>query len=208
MPLTTTITRKRTSRRRFRRKMVRRKKRTTTTRVFTCNQTVVPSLISSSNTIGVETNYSFALSDIPQVATFTALFDQYRINKITAKFFPRGDNNPSGSTNASKSTIFYMCTDSDDIGSIGSAGILQRANLKYDSAVKPRTITFVPRAANTVYNTPLAAYGIAKPGMWLDIATTSVPHYGLRTYLGTTASNSDISYDVIFKYNVSFKDVR
>lgn len=159
----------------------------------------------------VETNFSFALSAVPQVASFTALFDAYRLDWVRVRFIPRTNTNQAGysATVNSYTSLFLTAIDYDDIGSITTAALLEYQNVQVDNCLKPRTVTFKPKCSPQVYKVSgtTIGYAEAKPGLWIDCAYTDVPHYGLRTSLGSQGTYYT-AMDVIIDYHLSFKGVR
>jgi len=174
-------------------------------------QVVDRGTITSQSVANTESNYSFALNDLDQVTTFTALFDAYRIDKVMITFFPVMNVNQVAAGNNGLATPFYTAIDHDDTSSLGSvAAIRQYAtcqeNISYDRVKR----SVFPKVAQSVFRTTVATFGFSEPDRspWIDCAYPDVAHYGIRTIMGSTGTAGTAVYNVSCRYLLSFKNTR
>ena len=173
-------------------------------------QTVGVGSIASSTTLPTENNFAFTLSQLPQASTFSALYDAYRITKVELKFYPRSNVN-AGNAGTNYTTTFHTAIDYDDVSNLGSLNsLLQYQTLKSFQSTKYCTRTVVPRVADSVYISGVSTgYAENKSNQWLDCASDTVPHYGIRTWLGDVGGLAGaVTFDVFAKFHIEFKAVR
>lgn len=157
----------------------------------------------------------FTLGDCAQSATFTGLFDQYRIDKIVIDFIPMTQmNNFSVGTavgNVNNPGLFGTIVDYDDATALTTlADYEQFPNFKYQPCISMRTHrrSFRPHIAVGAYNGAFAGYK-NEPAGWIDCATNSIQHYGIKIFWdGYANANALQTFQVMCKYHLSFKNVR
>lgn len=157
---------------------------------------------------------SFNLSQLPNYTEFTALFDQYRINKIKVTMYPHADNSqtPVNATNDFIPLIAF-CTDTDDSTAPASVDELnQRSNVRYTKFNKPISIWIKPHVDTEIYRSAVTTgYGnIANA--WIDSASSDIPHYGLKwAIMGDSetglGANSIMKYEIVLQFYCSFRGV-
>jgi len=158
---------------------------------------------------------AFALADLAQVSTFSSLFDQYRIEKIRVHVRARSNAVSvfnTASPNAAVPTM-YMAIDRDD----ASAPAAVSDMMEYDSVFtiqgeEDAIITLVPSITPAVFSGGAFSGYSSSPSNahWIDLANTTVPHYGLKfgvTALTTSTSSSWV-WDITTEMVVSFKNSR
>jgi len=134
-----------------------------------------------------ETNFFFALNLFSGYGNMTAIFDQYCIHSVVVNFMGRQTVNVGPYSLG----FFTTAIDFDNTTPLGSIGPLQ----EYSSAQTVELVsglTCVQRAvqpcvAPALYNTGglFNAYGVAR--MWVDSASPSTQHYGIRSAYSLTA---------------------
>jgi hypothetical protein len=154
-----------------------------------------------------------SLQDLGQVATMTALFDQYRIDKYEIKFVPQSTAINVMNTASPNDSVpsLYVVMDFDDSNALASLA----AALEYDSVQVVQygeglMVTINPSMAlSTWASGAFSGYNIVKSG-WLDCANTAIPHYGIKgAFAGLQAlSTSNCYWDVFCKVFVSFRNTR
>jgi len=148
---------------------------------------------------------NFQVSDLPQISTFSNLFDQYRILRVLTYF-------------KNTATQTYFGNSSGDVPSVTTAidyndnsAILTPAVNFQTAVTSPMTTSFVrnlvPRTAVPVYNGVSSAYQMGDVGSWLDLRYPSVPHYQLVVNIGTTSIDNQFVYTVDVLYTVEFRTV-
>lgn len=156
---------------------------------------------------------AFRLSDIKSVADWTNMYDAYRINKIVCEVeFMNNAAQASGQTGILPT--LYMVYDQDSAGvPPGLTTIQGQQNVKRhcvgDKGKCRFSIAFRPRVQNIVA-APSTQYAIAKPGQWLNCASTGINHFGLKFYItdllvpgNSTQIETAIKFQ--FTYFVSFR---
>lgn len=141
--------------------------------------------------------YAPTLADIPGVATFQAMFDQYRIFRCDFKFEPGFTGNDTNGTPGVPNVMspfinsYVRCVkDYDDTVPLTS----ENDYFEYDNLIsfpvfgKGRTVSVYPRMKldNDGNN------DISFHPKWIDTDNINVPHYGIKCY--APISNSTTGY--------------
>lgn len=162
-------------------------------------------ILNSSLVSDIFPSYNFALSYLTSYSEFTALFDQYRIERIETTFFPTVTEIGAASTWVNS----YLLTaiDYDDANTYSSVNdALQVATASITPITKQVTRTFVPRVALAAYSGTFTSYAQAPPMQWIDCASPGVQHYGLKTAIPLTGLQQ--SWRVMHRYHLAFRRVR
>lgn len=147
---------------------------------------------------------------------FTTLFDQYRIEEVSVTFSPRFNVTDSFTqltqTPCALPTLMWV-VDHDDASVPGSFQTLtEYANVKVLSLDRPRTVTFKPHCATSLYQSGVvsAGYGQSAANTWVDMNSRNVQHYGLKYAidLKNTVWGSNFFVDTTVRYKFSCKGVR
>lgn len=156
-------------------------------KVYTFDRSYSFDLVAS-GTAPTSQSYSFSLAGLPNSSDFTNLFDQYRIVQAEARFIPvYAPGEFPGS--------IYTAIDYDDAVDISTTEALQYQTLQITGLYQPFLRTLNPTAADIVYNGNVTvAYGQRSRNEWIDVASPSVPHYGLKVAITTiTGAPSSIT---------------
>ena len=158
---------------------------------------------------------SFRLSDLTNYTSFTDLFDQYRINKVTMKVRLISPPEDATTVNTTFYPDFYVTVDHDDLTvPSGAEYMLQYAKMKQGVLKADRwlTYTFHPSVNAQVYNgVSSVGYVVPNKPQWCDVAFSDIPHYALKWYCvvpGGLTTAYTIPYEVQFFYDISFKNAR
>jgi len=102
----------------------------------------------------------------------------------------------------------YIVKDYDDANLLASnTDYLQYQNCKIVNPVsRVRKVSLRPRIANATYGGGAFTSYSNMPAMWLDVASPSVEHYGVK--IGTSATTVVINYQVVAKFVLEFKNPR
>lgn len=157
---------------------------------------------------------AFEIGDLDQLSSFAAVFDQYRIDKVCIVV---RSTNPAYSTfttttvNAGVPSVF-MVFDRDD----GTAPSTLASLREYDNCVEFQGeqslyLELEPSVTPSIFAVgSFSGYGVQRTGMWLDMANTSIPHYGVK--FAVTALNASTTADWVWQlevfYFTSFRNVR
>jgi len=156
---------------------------------------------------------AFRLSDVKSVADWTNMYDAYRINKVVCEVeFMNNSSQASGLTGVLPT--LYMVYDQDSAGvPPGLTTIQQQQGVKRccvgDKGRTRFSIACRPRIQNIVA-APSTQYAIAKPGAWLNCASTGINHFGLKFYItellvpgNSTQIETAVKFQ--FTYYISFR---
>lgn len=190
-------------------------------RIVTVNKSYfIEDALTSQLTGAVYLGLDFKLSDISDYTFYQNVYEQYRINSVKVTLVPKV--NAIGATptvGAIPSLLSYspqcglLGTAIDfDQGTINSpfttmSQMVQADTFKFTRGTDLHTRTFKPGCMTALSNTAngtLTTGGAPVYGQWIHMGAPSVPHYGLRIMV----EDSDVialSYDIIIKYNISFK---
>lgn len=154
-------------------------------------------VVGSSSEIG----YYFQATNLGNWASFSALFDQYRILAIRFAFLPR--------TNVVSGTAYnpplYTVIDYDDLNTIGSkSGYTQRQNCTETSVYQSLERTFAPRFDFAAYSGVFTSY--ANTVGWIDCGSPTVQHYGLKVFIESCSTPAPV-WDLKVEYYIQFREV-
>jgi len=184
--------------------MVRDVQKMTLSRNRVCSFAVTyPAFSITSNTVVAQAGSLTPTFDaLPGYASLAACFDQYRIMQVVAFFEPR---NPSAAL-AVGGTI-STALDYDD-GSAPAANDLQQYDTDLDVPIGTYfERVFNPRIAYAAYGSgAFTSYANQRAG-WIDVASPSVPHYGLKFFM-TSGTSSIPVYDVKATVLIQFRSQR
>lgn len=165
----------------------------------------------SSSTVPTGKAFKFQLTDLDQVSTFTTLFDQYRIDKVVIKFVPRSlITSVAGNAQGANFAYWYAVKDTDDATTPATEAEMREHDdckiMSYDGRIK--SFTVYPHIASAVWGAGVFASFENKKSNWIDVASTTVEHYGFKALFPATAVAGTMNYDVFCDYYFSFKNVR
>jgi len=145
---------------------------------------------------------TFQLSNMPAFSEFVNLFDRYKILRIMYRF--RVYKSPDVVAPNLYPVIFHA-VDNNDSTTPTSTNILEYPNLKTtvlsDSSPVSKWFSFRPRVSIAVQPTSFAAFS-----PWVDTASSSANHYGLKFWFDQQATGINIAWD--YKFVISLKDVK
>lgn len=172
----------------------------------------------SCSTTSASADYVFKLTDVINYSEFTTLFDQYKILKVVFKIQMITNPDSANPLNvaASSTTTYYnnptnwfpkfwYIRDYDSGSSETISSIKERQGAKF-FVMKPNkeySIALKPMVQVQTYKTSVST-GYAPKRLWLDIADTSVPHYGLKTVIDCLGLDPNDTYPFKFRYETKF----
>lgn len=170
---------------------------------------------SGGGTDGAFTIY-FQAADLPQVSSFSALFDEYKVNKVVYKFVPEVQQVTWSTTLTDTATPFqlqYLNTviDYDDATALTSMNqAMEYESFRSTPQGKITKRIFVPSISNEVYRTGGGTIGYGrKSKQWVDMAYTDIPHYGVKGYIDHyAAAQASQRWKVFCTVYMSFRQVR
>lgn len=151
---------------------------------------------------------SFTLGDLPDVADFTALYDQYKIMGIKIEWLPRGNSSDLQSQNAINR--FFSVLDRDDDGTPTSIDQLtQYESLKMTSTASVHKRYWKPSIRVEVPTATGGTGSAIKGPTWIDCTNTNVKHYGVKIGVqGPLAGTGSIFFDARLTMYLAFRNVR
>lgn len=124
----------------------------------------------------------FELRYLPDFAEFTALYDQYRVDKLVFKFIPSANTNVSGLL--VEQLLPYVTAIDFDGGSVGLtlAQLISYESAQFTSPYEKKTITVQPRAELLTLDGAAATVSasMAPSTSWWDCSNTAVSFFGVR----------------------------
>lgn len=165
--------------------------------------------LSASAVAFVGQGYQFQLDQLPGYTEFTTLFDQYRIPLIEFQLISLQ------STGSQVGGGFTPCkllsvVDYDDANAPATENdLLQYENVKVVGCITSHTIKFKPRIATALYGGAVfTAFGNGA-AQWIDVASPSVPHYGIKLGITSAGGAGNISnWSIYVKMTIELKSAR
>lgn len=158
---------------------------------------------------------AFRLDDLDQVTTLSSLFDQYRIDRVHLRISTKNQNVNLASISSPNQAYptMWVATDYDDATALASISELRQ----YPSVVtltpgNSVDVIIEPSVTKAVYASgAFSGYTVeSSEDQWIDVANTSVPHYGVKFGVAGLQASSTWSWQwsVEAWYSVSFRNVR
>jgi hypothetical protein len=154
-------------------------------------------------------NFSPLLSQLDQVSTFTALYDQYRIVRADYRFRPMfKSENFVASTDLTP--LIYIVADYDDNTNPASLAVLRQYQNMQTHEFETFNYSIIPHCADALYSgSVFTSFGnVVSP--WIDVASTGVVHYGIKIGItaGATGQTNLQRWWVTVSLHVQFRNVR
>lgn len=157
----------------------------------------------SSASVPTFTSYAPSLAGVAGYTDFTALFDQYRFVQVEIWLVPRVTSN---SSNAANTGLLSSVVDYDDANNLTStSAAMEYASCITTSGNMGHYHKFVPHTAVAAYSGAFTSYQNSSM-QWIDVASTGVLYYGLKT--AWTATDVVYDYDLVTRYVLEFRNVR
>jgi len=158
----------------------------------------------ASTTISTSSAYNFSLNQVDQVSQLTAVFDQYRIDEIEFWLWPKLGAEVASAT--ADQGILASVIDYDDSNLLGSlTAALDYVNVLVSSGRDGHYRRFKPHVAIAAYSGSFSSFA-NETSPWLDAASPSVQHYGVKTVW--TACDAAYSQSIQARLHLSFRNIR
>lgn len=186
----------------YRRSMTRGSRASTTTHAFIRKQGL--------NTIAGAAGYApfqsytqIRFANVINSSEFSALYDQYVIDKVKVQFWLKVDPGAQTATMAIAPKLYWY-RDLDDQSLASQNDMRERSNSKIAvlRTDRPVTIWVKPNVLNLVYRGVATSSYVPKFSQWLDMSATDVDHYGIKYNiddLTTTAYKVDVETTYYFR---------
>lgn len=181
-----------------------------TNQIHTINVKVEPTtfLLNSTSTAAGLFSWSFTLNDLPDVASYSAIWDSYRFNGITAVITPVTQY-PSPASSIGFAPLVTAIDYDDANVPISYSGVLQYSNsYVHPSNSTPVVRNFTPECAIGTYNGTDYTNKQNKKWAWIDLAYPNTQHYGFKAAIKQSTSTNLPFYYIYFKYSISFRKTR
>ncbi len=155
----------------------------------------------------------FCLADLAQVSTFSALFDQYRIDRVHLRIRPKNTSfflASVASPNQASPDIWLTADYDDGTAPTSVSDVKQYPQAVVLNAGDSADMIIEPAITPAVYSGgAFSGYGV-EGSKWLDVANTSIPHFGAKLAITALQASATYSYqwDVEGWYQVSFRNIR
>jgi len=159
---------------------------------------------------------------LPSYTEYTALYDNYRIDKVEIMAMTTYDgNNVTAGTVVGQLPYIVFTEDYDDASATTATEIMQYTTAKWTNLTtgttgKPmKLMSITPRAQMQMYAATTNNLAMAPAKLWLDAGSPSIPHFGFKMALDNPGNG--IAYAVntligtvnfVFKFHLSMKTVR
>jgi hypothetical protein len=156
-------------------------------------------IMTSSSTADVFYANSFNVGGLQNYTNLSTVFDQYQFVQLEAWITPTYQNYVGGSSNS----VYLSVIDYDDAIVPTSVAIL----LSYQNCIEvsSNTGTYRRWKPHTILNNTGGQVSANVTNTWIDVASASAPHYGLK--LAVKASNVTTAINLRVRYTIKFRNV-
>ncbi len=154
-------------------------------------------VLTTSVTLPTFASLNFTLNDLPEVASFQTLFDQYKIDLVEVWIYAS-----YGLSDVPEAGQLLSVVDFDDSTNLGSVN----AGFDYDNVIVGSLLNghyrkFEPRAAIAAYSGAFTSYAQTDSNTWLDMASSTIQYYGVK--LAAPATATALTIKAIARYHFS-----
>lgn len=159
------------------------------------------------------------LNDLIGASELTAIADKYKINWVKVRVFSTSNTASAGGTSQLPSLLWSQDEDDSAVPASSTAGlesIREKMSSKYRQFKQnggPISMFYRPKIVNTVAGAGGAATAAGVvPAPFLDTASATVPHYGVKGYIqdvnltATPAVYTQFKFDITM--SVTLKDIQ
>lgn len=152
----------------------------------------------------VAVGYAMSLGQLPNVADFTSLFDQYKITGAKITLTPalsEGINSPLFGQNVALGfSRVHSAIDYDDNSAPASEdSLLEYGSHKSTSPFQTHSRYIKPKVLHEVYRSALTTAYSPRSSTYLDMSTTDVPHYGLKVWISAPNTAAGVAAQISYK---------
>jgi len=160
-------------------------------------------LLNTSTSISQAFGTYSALNGVPNASNYAALFDQYRIVQVEIWIVPQIGG--SGGILLNAGTLLKTVVDYDNTTTTATQAYFDDfANCHTTGIQSGHYRRYTPHVATAAYSGAFTSFSNV-PAPWIDTASNSVQHYGLKIYSDATPLGA-ISVDVITRYHLQFRN--
>lgn len=178
-------------------------------KLITIDQWCDYGLITSTSVAAGVYAYPFVFTDLPDNASYSSAFDQYKVESLEFHLVPLSQASLPGSALAYSQA--FVIHDYDDAVNPASAAamraykncVILAPGDRHARKIKPHTAT---AATSSAAASIIGARN--EPANWIDITSTSVPHYGIKVFVTQSTSTSVTSWYLWCRATVSLRGQR
>jgi len=168
------------------------------TKVVNTVQSLVLPILSAGATIETDQVYVIHLNDFSDSASYINCFDAYRIMMIEIDFLPLTGGGH-----------LYSAIDYDDNTPLNITQLQQYNTFGFAAGGTQHTRVFKPRIAETAFSSSnLATSSTQASQVWIDAASNTVPHYGLKVAVSPSGTAGNPSWSPVVTAWIQFRDNR
>lgn len=125
---------------------------------------------------------AFKLSDLPNNADITNLFDYYKFMGVKIKFIYSHNSSEAGAIGFNLPNLVYTYDYDDANLPLSENELLERSTTKLRRMDKPISMYIKPKINNEIYNNGITtAYALSKgENPYIDSSNSGVNHFGLK----------------------------
>jgi len=175
---------------------------------FVFANTVQQSNLTSAAVSGseVDATYQFELFQLDGVTAITGMFDQYRILQVSVTFTPAFNEALVAGSPTAIGTL-TTAIDYDDATSTSASALRQKESCVVTPCYQSITRTFTPHIAVAAYNSSFAGFGNLSR-VWIDSASSTVQHYGLKAAMIGFGPTSIAAFSVWTRMVIEVRQVQ
>lgn len=159
---------------------------------------MVTTSFNTSNSVETDRGYAFHLNDFGQYTHYSALFDQYSVVCVVATI---GSTYNTSLAGVGATPRLYTAIDHDDVSPCTISALTLNPGTKVTRIYQKQTRMIYPRAATAAYSGAFSSFSNQRT--WIDAASPSVEHYGLKVCVETdlivSVVDVDLAYYVVFR---------
>lgn len=155
---------------------------------------------------------SFSIGSLPQIATYQAMYDQYKLNKLYVTFRPMytATSLVSSASGALLVPLIYTAIDLDDATAVNLTAIREYQKCMCHDDKKAFSMVFVPSAFDTLGGGAAYTNGNVQANKhWANTNSTTLLYYGIKWVITaqTAASTNLQQWNVEVGMSISFRGV-
>ncbi len=130
----------------------------------------------------------FTLAQLPANSSWSTIFDQYCIPVVVAQI--RASENVATIAQGGPMPRIYTVLDHDDANTITVAQAKDYSSCKEQRLIDSVTRVIYPRVAIAAYSGAFTSF--ANQRSWIDVASSTVQHYGMKTSIEADTRTSGV----------------
>lgn len=151
--------------------------------------------------------YAFSFNTLPNYTEYTALFDQYRVNKIVVKFVPDHDTSDVNNTASSLSQFHTILDFNDSSAPASLASMFEYDTWKMTRGGRTHVRKWTPSILVGANDSTIAA-SLPKFKQWISCDQPDLYLYGLKYCLAAQQRAGDINMTPYITFYFSCKSVK